>query len=106
MPILEREFAISEDDQKIEIFEKQQEIMKKISEVGFANYAETLPGLSGAFNLEQHKPQEQLHRCICCMDERTPCGKHLAGSGILLPEADFEKAFVRSRKAPAAGEIV
>ena len=70
--------------------------MKKISEVGFASYAETLPDLSNAFDLERHKPSEQSHRCVCCMDERTPFGVHAAGSGILLSEKDFDKYFKES----------
>jgi len=84
-------------EEKLEIFEAQQEVMKKISEVGFANYAETLPNLSDAFDLEKHKPAEDVHKCICCMDERTPFGVHSAGSGILLSEEDFDKYFEESR---------
>ncbi len=83
-------------DEKAEIFEGQQEVMKKIDEMGFASYAETLPNLSDAFDLEKHKPTENIHRCICCMDERTPYGVHSAGGGILLSEQDFDKYFTES----------
>ena len=96
MTILENEHMTTEEDKKIEVFEGQQEVMKKITEIGFANYAETLPNLSDAFNLEKHKPAENLHRCICCMDERTPCGIHSAGSGILLSEKEFDEYFKKS----------
>lgn len=73
-----------------EQFEAQQEVMTKIAKMGFANYAETLPGLRDAFDLEEHKPQKDCHRCICCMDGRTPFGVHAAGSGILLPSGEFD----------------
>ena len=82
--------------EKAEAFESQQEIMRKISEVGFAAYAETVPNLADAFDLEKHKALEESGRCICCMDERTPYGIHSAGSGILLSDADFERYFKES----------
>jgi len=96
MTTLERGLATSEKEQKIEVFESQQEIMKKISEIGFADYVEKLPNLSDAFDLENHKPSENFHRCICCMDERTPYGVHSAGSGILLSDKDFDAYFLKS----------
>ena len=84
------------EGEKIEAFGEQQAIMARIAEVGFEKHAEGLSDLPDAFDLEKHKPAEDLHTCICCMDERTPYGKHLAGSGILLPEDAFEKAFKKS----------
>jgi len=47
--------------------------------------------MADAFDLEKHKPAPELHRCVCCMDERTPIGVHAAGSGMLLSDADFAK---------------
>lgn len=84
------------ENEKVEAFEDQQEIMRTISEVGFASYAESLKNLSNAFDLEKHKPAENLHRCICCMDERIPDGIHSAGSGILLSDRDFDAYFEKS----------
>ena len=99
MTISEIEHSTIEEhsaDEKLEIFEGQQEVMNKIKEMGFANYAETLPNLPDAFDLEKHKPAENVHRCVCCMDERTPYGVHSAGSGILLSDKDFDKYFQES----------
>ncbi|MEI7425098.1 MAG: hypothetical protein WCK10_03205 [Candidatus Staskawiczbacteria bacterium] len=83
-------------EEKIEVFEDQQEIMKKIREIGFAKYAETVQDLPDAFNLEKHKPAENINNCICCMDERTPYGLHSAGSGILLSKEAFDDYFEKS----------
>lgn len=70
--------------------------MQKIAEVGFAEYAKTLPNLADAFDLEKHKAG-QAQKCVCCMDERTPFGVHSAGSGILLSDDDFEKYFAEAK---------
>lgn len=98
MSDIERENIVEEEgeDEKVHIFEMQQEVMKEIQEVGFEKYAEDLPNLADAFDLEKHKPAENIHRCICCMDERTPYGVHSAGSGILLSDDDFERYFKES----------
>lgn len=99
MSHIEKETGISEDKltrEKTEAFEQQQEVMEKIYEVGFDKYANSLPNLKSAFDLEKQKPAENLHRCICCMDERTPYGLHSAGSGILLSEKDFDEYFKKS----------
>jgi hypothetical protein len=82
--------------EKVEAFESQAEVMRKICEMGFARYADQLPNLPDAFNLEKHKPAEDLHRCVCCMDERTSYGVHSAGSGILLADKDFDAYFAKS----------
>ena len=82
--------------EKAEAFEQQQAIMERIKEMGFARYVETLPNLGDAFDLEKHKPVDNLHKCVCCMDERTPYGVHSAGSGILLSDADFDQYFKKS----------
>jgi len=79
--------------EKLEAFQEQQEAMAKIMKMGFAKYAETLPNLDSAFDLEEHKPAEGLHRCLCCMDGRTPFGVHAAGSTILLSEAQRDEYF-------------
>jgi len=93
-----KEHSTTEDHsaEKREAFEAQQTIMERIKEIGFAEYAETLPNLGDAFDLEKHKPADNLHCCICCMDERTPYGVHSAGSGILLTDADFDAYFKKS----------
>ena len=83
--------------EKQEAFEKQQPIMGKIKEMGMTEYAETLPGLADAFDLEKHKAQEDCHKCVCCMDGRTPCGIHAAGSGILLEDKDFDEYFEKAK---------
>ncbi|MCX6720432.1 MAG: hypothetical protein NTW11_01355 [Candidatus Staskawiczbacteria bacterium] len=84
------------NSEKIVAFENQQEIMGKIREDGFAEYAKTLPNMADAFDLEKNKASSELHRCICCMDGRTPCGIHSAGSGMLLSDAEFNKLFEES----------
>jgi hypothetical protein len=83
--------------EKQEAFEVQQDIMGKIMEIGFAKYAETLPNLPDAFDLEKHKAQEDCHKCVCCMDGRTPFGIHAAGSGILLEDKAFDEYFEKAR---------
>jgi len=75
--------------EKKEAFAGQQAFIDEIKRVGFGRYAESLPNLADAFDLEKHKVENFSH-AICCMDERTPCGIHAAGSGILLPPKDFE----------------
>lgn len=82
--------------EKVEAFEAQQGMMKKIYEVGFAEYVKDLPNLQDALDLESCKVAGNLNKCICCMDERTPYGVHSAGSGILLSDADFDKYFEAS----------
>ena len=84
------------ESEKTEIFEGQQELMKEIYKTGFEKHAESILNLADAFDLERHKPAEENHKCICCMDERTPFGIHSAGSGILLSDKDFEKYFKES----------
>lgn len=49
----------------------------------------SIENLSDFFNLDKNGFKE-FKRPICCMDERTPFGIHAAGSGILLPESDFD----------------
>ena len=85
------------NNEKLEAVKAQQEIVKIVKETGFSNYAETLDDLPSAFDLEKHRPVEEMHRCICCMDERTPYGVHSAGSGILLSDKDFDKYFKESK---------
>lgn len=84
-------------DEKIAAFREQQPVMEKIRQMGFAKYAKILPNLTDAFDLEKNKPSENLHRCICCMDERTPYGLHSAGSGILLSDKEFDAYFEKSK---------
>ena len=44
-----------------------QDVMEQIRRESFANHVEKLPNLSDAFDLEKHKPAENIHRCICCI---------------------------------------
>ena len=94
MKIVEKDSHHQEE--KTEVFEEQQEIMRKIKEFGFAKYVETMQNLPDAFDVEKHKPGEDVHNCICCMDERTPFGLHSAGSGILLSKEEFDIYFEKS----------
>jgi len=81
--------AVEHEQEKVAAFEAQQPIMDRIREMGFARYAETLPRLPEAFDLEKHKVGEYL-RPVLCMDERTVGGVHSAGSCILLSPEDLE----------------
>jgi hypothetical protein len=102
---MEREPMTSEEKQsvhelehereKIAAFAEQQAVMDKIREIGFARYAESLPNLKDAFDLDKHQPREGIHNCVCCMDEGTPWGIHAAGSGILLSDEEFDLWFDR-----------
>ncbi len=100
MTILEKGMATRQEDhligERAAEFESQQVVMDQIMENGVAEYVKTLPNLSDAFDPEKHKPAENLHACLCCMDGRTPFGKHLPGSGILLSENEFKKSFINS----------
>ena len=59
-------------------WDEQQPLFQKIYRDGFAKFAQSLPNLKEAFELKD--------RALRCMDEGTPGGIHLAGSGILLSE--------------------
>ena len=84
----------SQQEEKINAFEMQQPIMRHVYEVGFQKHVEEeVKNLNDAFDLEKHKPSEENHKCLCCMDERTPYGVHSAGSGALLSDEDFDKYF-------------
>ncbi len=52
------------------------------------NYAKTLPDIHKAF-----LPQDRVLRCI---DERTPGGIHLAGSGILMKDDQLRKTLIEA----------
>lgn len=51
-------------------------VLENIYRVGFNKYIEDLPGFENAFRLSD--------RSVRCIDERTPGGLHIAGSGILM----------------------
>lgn len=55
---------------------RQQELFDAIFVQGFREYAAAIPGIQRAFVLDD--------RHLRCIDEGTPGGIHLAGSGILL----------------------
>ncbi len=59
-----------------EIWNKQNPIFAELYKAGAAAYFGGIDHLAKAFELKDH--------CVRCMDEGTPTGIHLAGSGILL----------------------
>lgn len=63
-----------------EYWTESQELFSKIYKTGVRKYLETLPILSEGFRLEDHS--------VRCIDEGTPGGIHVAGSGILLSASD------------------
>ncbi|MDD5566586.1 MAG: hypothetical protein PHH01_00085 [Patescibacteria group bacterium] len=65
-------------DQIIKYWEEQLPVFSKIKALGFNRYINTLPDFSRAFMLKDN--------CLRCIDEGTPGGIRLAGSGILLSE--------------------
>lgn len=67
-------------------------IFDQIKKEGFSSYASSLEGLANAFTLKDH--------CIRCIDEGTPGGIHIAGSGILMEE---QSAIEAIKKAHAEG---
>ncbi len=73
-------------------FDAQNALMQKIYAIGMDNYVKTVEGLVKAF-----APKDLAVRCI---DEGTPGGVHLAGSGILL---GFDKAAEALSKAKCEG---
>ncbi len=76
-----------------EEWEKQAPVFESIKKMGgMEQFAHALPDIEEAFHLEDH--------CVRCMDEGTPGGIHLAGSGILMDEA---KAVEAMRAAHADG---
>ncbi len=68
---------------------ESQPIFSKIYTAGVKNYMENLPTIGDAFYLSDHS--------VRCIDEGTPGGIHMAGSGILLstPEKDAELARIK-----------
>lgn len=66
-----------------EYWEKQNPLFEKIYQLGTESYIKTIPDLKKAFILKD--------RDLRCIDERTPGGLHLAGSGILMNGAELEK---------------
>jgi len=103
MKHLETQHTMTEENlhhekEKAEAFFADQTIMEKIYKEGFSKYVEKLRNIKDAFDLEKHRPpQENVSRCVCCMDERTPYGIHSAGGGILLSDKDFNAFFEASK---------
>jgi len=74
-------------------WEKQQEIFDQIKKLGFQGYVDKMiSDISKAFELKD--------RTCRCIDEGTPGGIHIAGSGILLSQ---EKAIEYLNNAKASG---
>lgn len=70
-------------------YQREDKIYRQITERGFANYVTTLENLPQAFRRKQN--------CICCMDEGTPWGMHIAGSGILMSPADLQDYYNQTK---------
>ncbi|MFA5926625.1 MAG: hypothetical protein WCT32_01950 [Patescibacteria group bacterium] len=68
-----------------ELWQVEESKIKKIIENGAQKYFDSVSGIVRAF--------ESSDRSIRCIDEGTPGGIHLAGSGILLNLEDAEKVF-------------
>ncbi len=67
-----------------ETWDRQNPLLTELYRVGAADYMKGVSAISKAFELKDH--------CVRCMDEGTPTGIHLAGSGILLSEEKAEEA--------------
>jgi hypothetical protein len=65
---------------KLEEFADQRELLAHIRQVGMQSYVDSLKGIAVIFEL--------LDRWVRCMDEGTPGGIRLAGSGRLYPDLD------------------
>jgi len=70
---------------KVLIWNEQSKLFRKIKEVGFADYANSLKKLSVFFDVEDG--------WVRCVDEGTPGGLHSAGSGILRDKQEMLKIF-------------
>lgn len=69
-------------------WENQQATFEKIYSTGIATYIQTLANINQAFLLKDRE--------LRCIDERTPGGIHLAGSGILMKEEELRKALLET----------
>jgi hypothetical protein len=86
-------FYMSHDNEAIKkAFNKQSSLMNAIYSDGMEKYAAGIADLDKAFSLED--------KAVRCIDEGTPGGLHLAGSGILL---GVEKAAEALKKAGCSG---
>jgi len=90
-PMIETHTEHTHADPKVE-WEKQRDTVRAIEQLGLQRYAENLPDIQSAFELDDH--------CLRCIDEGTPGGIHLAGSGILMDEV---KAIEASKAAKVDG---
>lgn len=70
-------------------FHLEDETYHQIAESGFARYAKDLPNLKKAF--------ETRENCVCCIDEGTPEGGHVAGSGILMDQDELEEYYRQTK---------
>ncbi len=82
----------SHEEQVRKYWEEQNPLFDELYRHGAARYAERLADAGSAFVL--------FDRCVRCIDEGTPGGIHLAGSGILLKE---EEAMGALERAEAGG---
>ena len=74
-------------------WDKEREVYAKISDQGMASYIRELPGMDQAFAIKD--------RSIRCMDEGTPGGLHIAGSGILMSEEEL-RSYIEKAKPDGA----
>lgn len=71
-------------------------MIEQIKKIGFKEYAKYINNLDEAFKLENHYFDSRFKRCLCCADEGTPWGIHLAGNGILLSDKEFDEWFLNA----------
>jgi hypothetical protein len=88
--ITSMEKIISPEEEKRLAFAEQQMVMQEIYQQGFSEHIKSLADLGDNFNLEKHQLNPESGICVCCMDERTPRGKHAAGSGMLLSDEELD----------------
>lgn len=94
---------MNHQEKETEVFERHWQesraLFSKIYKDGLRNYLGDLPELAEAFKLEDHS--------VRCIDEGTPGGIHIAGSGILLStkerKSQLEMALEELRGAGADG---
>jgi hypothetical protein len=64
--------------ERLRYWRVQEPLFAQISKMGWQRYVDSLPHAKNAFQLSD--------RDVRCIDERTPGGIHLAGSGILIQD--------------------
>lgn len=81
---------IEREELKTVAWEEEKEAIRKMGEIGVEAYLKSLPEFRRAFNFHD--------KYLRCIDEGTPGGIHLAGSGILM-ELDEAKKVLQAADA-------